>query len=152
MPSLTRHGSSSLEDAPLQIFSLFKLLAYPTLSGDRAGDGMEAAFLRPPARRRIIVDVGLHKCETVVQAVRNGYIVHGFEPLPEHMKNCHRSLPTGSWFDVPVESASGLPRAAVELRPDPAPRRCVNDTTLGFAYLYQAALGATWSRATWGRG
>jgi hypothetical protein len=138
--------SSLLENAPLQIHSLFKLLSYPHLAGNAQGDGMELGLLQPPARGRTFVDVGLHKCETVVEAVKSGYLVHGFEPLASHMAYCHRALPPGSWFDVPIvrDLPGRMPRAAIELRPHPprARRGASGSPSLGFAYLYQAALGS----------
>ena len=122
----------SLDAYPSQISSLLKLFMHPTPPGDKHGDGMEEAFLRvDPTEATVVVDVGLHHCENVNNAVRRGFIVHGFEPIAEHMQHCHRRLPPGSWFDVGIvyNSADGMPRAAVETRPPP--RRQLNGT-IGF--------------------
>eukprot|EP00966_Prymnesium_polylepis_P018340 422388-Prymnesium_polylepis.2 len=73
---------STLDAYPSQISSLLKLFMYPQPPGDEHGDGMEEAFLRvEPTKERVVVDVGLHKCENVNNAVRRGFVVHGFEPI-----------------------------------------------------------------------
>ena len=131
-----------LDAAPLQIFSLFKLLAYPGVATP-SGDGFELAFMQPPARGRVIVDIGLHRCESLIEAVQNGYVVHGFEPVPAHMAYCHRGLPKDAFFDVPiVRDSAGSWRAALEQRPQPSFRATNATHTRGFAYLYNCALGS----------
>lgn len=124
----------------MQVFSMFKLLSYPQPFATPQGDGFERAWLQRPGRGRVVIDVGLHNCEALAEGVANGYVVHGFEPVPEHMANCHARLFPGTFFQVPIEwNASGV-RALVERRPKPE-FITVNGTRLGFAFLYQAALG-----------
>ena len=65
---------------PTQIFSLFKLLSYPTV-GDPHGDHIDEAWFRVPPHRRTIVDCGLHQCESLAAAVSNGFIVGVVYPI-----------------------------------------------------------------------
>jgi FkbM family methyltransferase len=143
---------SLLVDAPTQVFSLFKLLEYP-LAGDRHGDHIDEGFNRVAAEgRRTIVDCGLHFCESLVEAVRRGFVVHGFEPVPAHMENCHRQLNASEYIDVDVSTPDALRHArhrrhyalrrqkllADAARSPPSAPRNVHG---GFAFLYRAAVG-----------
>lgn len=120
---------------PTQIFSLFKLLSYPVLAGNQHGDGMDEAFTRVDPRGRSIIDAGLHDCKALVAAVRRGFVVHGFEPVPEHMANCRRHLRPTEYVDVDVASPASL--AAARLR------RLAHNASggEGLGLLYLAAVG-----------
>ena len=85
---VSRSMSSAFDALPSQVFSLFKLLSYPT-AGDAHGDYMDDAFVEriSPEHGRSVVDCGLHECESLVAAVKHGFIVHGFEPMPAHTPN-----------------------------------------------------------------
>jgi len=125
---------------PLQIFSLFKILAYPRAHGNKEGDGTDSAFTAG-ITGRTIVDVGLHNCESLVLSVKRGFVVHGFEPVPEHMANCHASLTPGTYVDAPV---GALASGALTLQAWRDQQRCYlrgsgSNATRGFAFLYQAA-------------
>lgn len=119
---------SLLADTPTQVFSLVKLLRG---FGDAHGDFLDEAFstnLSSLHGRRVIVDCGLHLCEALAAAVNHGYIVHGFEPVPDHMANCHRLLKPTQYMDVDVSSKASLMHAraygrklAQALRPAAAP-------------------------------
>ena len=129
-----------LVSAPAQIFSLFKLLEYP-LAGDRHGDRMDAGFNRVPAHGRTIIDVGLHFCESLAEAVQQGFVVHGFEPVPAHMEHCRRRLNASQYLEVDVSST---PQARQRARHGKHYRQ--RDAMLrgreggGFAFLYGAAV------------
>ena len=86
---------------------------------------------------KVIIDVGLLDCNSVAIAVERGFLVHGFEPLPSHMKNCRNLLAKESYFEVPVVNG----KVAYHTRPAAPIGR-------GFAYLYPAALGSVASEAT----
>jgi len=129
-----------LADAPEQVFGIFKLLSYPHRFGNDHGDGIERAFttdLDPVGRT--IVDVGLLDCHAVVDAVRRGFVVHAFEPVPSYMANCRRMLKRNSFVDAPISAGTPLlparwhNRQREILNRRPSPRD-------GFAFLYAAAL------------
>ena len=136
---------SPLDGTPTQIFSLAKILSYPRLAGNLNGDGIEEAWLNLPASGRTVVDCGLHKCEALAEAVRRGFVVHGFEPVPSHIANCRRRLRRSEYSEVPVTLGSdGLPNmAAAVAAVDRARANRTRATSSGggFAYLYQAAVG-----------
>ena len=144
---MTALTASSLEqDMPLQVSPLLKLLLMRR--GDQFGDDSDRAWtddgIDPTGRT--IVDVGLHGCDAVVDAVRGGFVVHGFEPAPAHMANCHQKLNRSQFHDAPVAQlvlgklAPGewwaMQRRLLQSRAS----ETAKGQRAGFAFLYQAAL------------
>jgi hypothetical protein len=129
--------------SPLQIHALFKLLTQPRFQSDRAGDHFDVAFTTDgvASAGRTIVDVGLHDCASVAFAVARGFVVHGFEPVPEHMTACHEKLRAGTYVNAPVmDLASGaLALPAWRAQQRELLRGATLNATSGFAFLYQAA-------------
>ena len=110
--------------------------------GDKYGDGADRSWIlgiNPTGR--VIVDIGLHDCNAVVDAVREGFIVHAFEPAPAHMANCHAKLAPEQRMDAPVaQLVSGALAPAdwwTNVRKDLYKHR---QNATGFAILYQAAV------------
>ena len=99
---LSYTGSIGLPNPlPLQVSPLLKMLLLH--HGDKYGDGADRSWIlgiNPTGR--VIVDIGLHDCNAVVDAVREGFIVHAFEPAPAHMANCHAKLAPEQRMDAPV--------------------------------------------------
>ena len=128
-------------DTPLQVSPLLKLLLMG--AGDQYGAGTEGSWTNAGIDPvgRLIVDVGLHDCEAVVSAVRAGFTVHGFEPAPAHMSNCHRKLNRSMFHDAPVhELASGTLAPSDWWATQRAVLQRERGQSKGFAFLYQAAL------------
>lgn len=136
--------------APVQVSPLLKLLQLS--AGDKYGDAVDRAWTSGvDPTGRTIVDVGLHGCEAVAEAVRAGFLVHGFEPAPAHMANCHRLLPPDKRYDAPVEDLASGKLTSLQWW---AKQRLILHTGVGappassragagFAFLYQAALSNT---------
>lgn len=92
--------------------------------------------------------MGLLECDAVVDAVRAGFIVHGFEPAPNHYALCHKKLPAKLRYDAPVAQLASGELAATNwwatqrtvLQNSMRHRKRKSKWDLGFAFLYQAAL------------
>jgi len=123
-------ASSSTAETEVQVFPLIKMLAYPHFTRTPYSD-LEEAFMRGSASGKVIIDCGLLDCQSVAMAVKRGFVVHGFEPVPRYMQNCFRLMSSGSYFVVPIINNA----PAYHLRPKPPQDR-------GFAFLYQAAVGS----------
>ena len=122
---------------PTQIFSLFKLLAYPTVPGTPHGDGIDDAYSSVAPANRTIIDIGLGTCDSLVDEVSKGFVVHGFEPRNESLAHCRKKLDSkssGLWADVAVAGISQREIAATRRRLRPSTRG-------GFAFLYNVAVG-----------
>jgi len=138
---LSYTGSIGLPNPlPLQVSPLLKMLLLH--HGDKYGDGADRSWIlgiNPTGR--VIVDIGLHDCNAVVDAVREGFIVHAFEPAPAHMANCHAKLAPEQRMDAPVaQLVSGALAPAdwwTNVRKDLYKHR---QNATGFAILYQAAV------------
>ena len=128
-----------LHSAPTQIFSLFKLLAYPSLHGDAHGDRIDSAFSDIDPTGRSIIDVGLNDCESLVLAVARGFAVFGIEPRLESLELCRQKLRQRNalWVDVDVTSR----RSIIEAQRHYSQYLANHGTRKsGVAYLYLAAL------------
>ena len=138
---LSYTGSIGLPNPlPLQVSPLLKMLLLH--HGDKYGDGADRSWIlgiNPTGR--VIVDIGLHDCNAVVDAVREGFIVHAFEPAPAHMANCHAKLAPEQRMDAPVaQLVSGALTPAdwwTNVRKDLYKHR---QNATGFAILSQAAV------------
>ena len=131
----TAHSAGQNFGTSMSISPLLKILGW-------TGEPMRS-FSTPEACAHhrqtgsVLVDLGLLDCVDLVAAVKNGCVVHGFEPVPRYIATCRQGLPKSAYFDVPLPPA-GSPdhmwRQVPELLPAPPSNE-------GFAFLYNAAVG-----------
>ena len=115
------------------LFKLFKMMN----STHGSWEAYDMLTQAPTAGRNTVIDSGLGLCDGLIGAVKRGFIVHGFEPVPAHVEHCRRGLPAHSYYQVQLPHPSSPPSAWQQVHrqiPKPPDGR-------GFAYLYQAALG-----------
>lgn len=146
---LCDEAGGPLARAPVQVQPLFKHMLYPSWPGTVYGDGLEDGMIRGNPANRVIVDVGLHDCTFLANAVRHGYVVHGFEPRSSSVDDCVRQLPAGRFFRVPIHHDKDTQVTTVGHKRPPPPNATAGSNG-GFAYLHAAALGSEAGSAVMG--